>query len=134
MNEEDWKTVARRRLLKFEDELHNAYESGMDAESGSKTWNFLNSMFYAMTIMSTIGCSVNNTNTKRKVILSHSRPFFFIGYGHISVSTILGKILSILFALVGIPICTIVIGDAARVFTCMLKLLLTRNPSHRNGI
>lgn len=58
--EEDWKSQARIRLRKFEEELHAAHESGMTSYSGKKSWNFLNSLIYCWTVLTTIGRYAQN--------------------------------------------------------------------------
>jgi hypothetical protein len=47
--------MARTRLRKFEEELHVAFDSGMNTYSGHTSWNFVNGVLYCMTIISTIG-------------------------------------------------------------------------------
>lgn len=53
--EDDWKSMARTRLRKFEEELHSAFENGMNSYSGMTTWNFVNSVLYCLTAVTTIG-------------------------------------------------------------------------------
>lgn len=53
--EEDWKSVARNKLRQFEDELQNAFDTGMSNYSGQKAWSFVNSCIYCFSVISTIG-------------------------------------------------------------------------------
>lgn len=55
LREEDWKSMARKKLYEFEDQLHNAHEAGVTSYSGQKSWNFMNSFVYCMTLVTTIG-------------------------------------------------------------------------------
>lgn len=55
MREEDWKSMARNKLRKFEEELQNAFDSGMSNYSGQKAWSFLNSWVYCFSVITTIG-------------------------------------------------------------------------------
>lgn len=53
--EDDWKSMARKKLRMFEEELHAAHEAGMTSYSGMKAWTFLNSVIYCLTVVTTIG-------------------------------------------------------------------------------
>lgn len=55
LREDDWKTAARNKLRKFEEELHSAHEAGMTSYSGMKAWTFINGIIYCMTVVTTIG-------------------------------------------------------------------------------
>lgn len=55
LREEDWKSMARKKLYEFEDQLHTAHEAGVTSYSGQKSWNFMNSFVYCMTLITTIG-------------------------------------------------------------------------------
>ncbi|XP_035895676.1 uncharacterized protein LOC118504801 isoform X1 [Anopheles stephensi] len=97
--EEDWKLSARNRLRKFEEELQIAFEAGMKSYSGNTAWNFVNGVIYSLTVVSTIG------------------------YGHISPSTTTGRALTILYAIIGIPIFLIVLADFGKLFTRGIKFM-----------
>ena len=55
MREEDWKSMARRKLMEFEEQLHTAHEAGVHSYSGQKSWSFLNAVMYCLTVITTIG-------------------------------------------------------------------------------
>lgn len=47
--------MARTRLRKFEEELQEAIEGGMNTYSGHTTWSFVNSVLYCLDVSTTIG-------------------------------------------------------------------------------
>ncbi|XP_011500827.1 PREDICTED: uncharacterized protein LOC105364559 [Ceratosolen solmsi marchali] len=99
MKEDDWKSMARRKLMDFEEQLHTAHEAGIQTYSGQRSWSFLNAMVYCLTIVSTIG------------------------YGHLSPSTTTGRALTIIYAIFGIPMFLIVLADFGKLFTRGIKFL-----------
>ncbi|XP_059622202.1 uncharacterized protein LOC132265520 isoform X2 [Phlebotomus argentipes] len=99
LREEDWKALARSRLRKFEEELHTAHEAGMTSYSGQKAWSFLNGWAYCLTVVTTIG------------------------YGHISPATTTGRAITIVYAVIGIPIFLILLADFGKLFTRGIKFL-----------
>lgn len=55
LKEEDWKSMARRKLMEFEEQLHTAHEAGVHSYSGQKSWSFLNAVGYCLSVITTIG-------------------------------------------------------------------------------
>ena len=53
--EDEWKSLARRKLMEFEEQLHAAHEAGVHSYSGQKSWTFLNAVVYCLTVITTIG-------------------------------------------------------------------------------
>ncbi|XP_066157290.1 uncharacterized protein [Euwallacea fornicatus] len=97
--EDDWKSFARRRLRQFEEELHSAHEAGMKEYSGMRSWSFLNGIVYSLTIVTTIG------------------------YGHMFPKTDYGRALTIVYALIGIPLFLIALTDFGKLFTRAIKFV-----------
>ncbi|XP_026498829.2 muscle M-line assembly protein unc-89-like [Vanessa tameamea] len=97
LREEEWKSLARRKLHEFEDQLHTAHEAGVTSYSGQKSWNFMNSFVYCLTLVTTIG------------------------YGHIAPKTTYGRVATIGYAIIGIPLFLIVLADFGKLFTRIIK-------------
>ncbi|XP_022918345.2 uncharacterized protein [Onthophagus taurus] len=97
LREEDWKSLARNKLKHFEEELHVAHEAGIRSYTGKTSWSFLNGIIYSLTLVTTIG------------------------YGHMFPTTITGKGLTILYALIGIPLFLIILTDFGKLFTRCIK-------------
>ena len=54
--EDDWKSLARQKLRKFEEELHELEEVNVGRRfPGMKSWNFVNCILYCWTVVTTIG-------------------------------------------------------------------------------
>ncbi|MPC12936.1 Potassium channel subfamily K member 18 [Portunus trituberculatus] len=93
-NSSGWHEEIQERLRRFEDDLVTAvgdqlYDQGPDEQR--ERWNVIGSLFYCVTVITTIG------------------------YGHISPRTRLGKMVTIFYAIIGIPLmllCLTNIGDA----------------------
>uniref|UniRef100_A0A1I8NSM8 Potassium channel domain-containing protein n=1 Tax=Stomoxys calcitrans TaxID=35570 RepID=A0A1I8NSM8_STOCA len=99
MREEDWKTLARQKLRKFEEELHAMGAMGIRYFPGQRSWNFVNCILYCWTVITTIG------------------------YGHITPKTTLGQSLTIAYAIIGIPIFLILLADFGKLFTRIIKFM-----------
>ncbi|KAG6449864.1 hypothetical protein O3G_MSEX006302 [Manduca sexta] len=97
LREEDWKSMARKKLFEFENQLHTAHEAGVTSYSGQRSWNFMNSFVYCLTLITTIG------------------------YGHIAPKTTYGRVATIVYAIVGIPLFLIVLADFGKLFTRIIK-------------
>jgi hypothetical protein len=52
---EEWKSLARRKLMEFENQLQEAYDAGVNTYSGKRSWSFLNAVVYCITVVTTIG-------------------------------------------------------------------------------
>jgi len=94
LHQENWTSEVTSSLKKFEKQLIIALkEKGWDGkeDESTVTWTFAGALFYCITVITTIG------------------------YGHIAPKTPVGKIVTIFYAIVGIPITVICwsnIGDA----------------------
>ncbi|XP_050423678.1 TWiK family of potassium channels protein 7-like isoform X1 [Adelges cooleyi] len=99
MGEDQWKQIARRKLVEFEEQLHDAFEAGTTTYSGRSSWSFVNSAIYSFTVVTTIG------------------------YGHIVPSTNTGRLITIVYAIFGIPIFLILLADFGKMFTRGIKFL-----------
>ncbi|CAG4967701.1 unnamed protein product [Parnassius apollo] len=97
LREEDWKSMARKKLFEFEEQLHTAHEAGVTSYSGQRSWNFMNSFVYCLTLVTTIG------------------------YGHIAPKTTYGRVATIVYAIIGIPLFLIVLADFGKLFTRIIK-------------
>ncbi|XP_015113000.1 uncharacterized protein LOC107038414 isoform X2 [Diachasma alloeum] len=99
LKEDDWKSMARRKLKEFEEQLYEAYDAGLHTYSGQKTWSFLNAFVYCLTVVTTIG------------------------YGHIYPTTSTGQAMTIIYAIFGIPMFLIILADFGKLFTRGMKFL-----------
>ena len=113
MHQENWTTEVTTSLKKFEKQLIIALkEKGWDGkeDEDTVTWTFAGALFYSITVITTIGTTISLSLI---IIFLHQRSI--PGYGHIAPKTPVGKIVTIFYAIVGIPITVICgsnIGDA----------------------
>ncbi|XP_049539347.1 potassium channel subfamily K member 18 isoform X3 [Anopheles darlingi] len=95
-----WEGRAINLVEEYSAVLYQSYKEGsFENKQNKKTWSFWNAMFYCGTIYTTIG------------------------YGHISPSTTTGRALTIVYAIIGIPIFLIVLADFGKLFTRGIKFL-----------
>jgi hypothetical protein len=95
----NWSAHLREALKDYEGQLHTAFAHGINSDSEERVWDFWGSMFFCATIYTTIG------------------------YGHIAPATDGGRIATMLYAVIGIPLCLIVMADMGKLMTRGIKYL-----------
>lgn len=94
LDELEWKSLARKRLETFEEEIHTAVEAGVKSYSSHDVWTPSNALLYTFTLATTIG------------------------YGSLTPSSIEVRLLSMVYAGVSCPLLALLLGEVS----LMLKL------------
>ncbi|XP_075218289.1 potassium two pore domain channel sandman isoform X1 [Lycorma delicatula] len=105
---ENWTRLAEQEVLKFQDILVRKYRS-MPSENENHIWSFPSSFLYSLTLITTIG------------------------YGSVSPRTTWGRITTVLYALIGIPLMLVylsTVGDSLAKYIRKIYTRLNRNNSH----
>ncbi len=56
LTELDWKSSARKHLVEFENQIHEAVDAGLrHSHSGTVRWTLPNSILYSLSLVTTIG-------------------------------------------------------------------------------
>jgi len=96
-NEQAFRLLMRLEMKKYESHLYAAFGEGVNTATDVEVWDFWGSLFYCATVYTTIG------------------------YGNISPATDVGRVVTILYSLIGIPLCLIVLADLGKLFTRAIK-------------
>ena len=117
LEQKNWTDDVTSRLKRFEKGIIIALkDKGWDGKESNETvtWTFPGGLFYSITVITTIGTYY---------FFSHFFCYFFLslvelkfsGYGHIAPKTAWAKVVTIFYAILGIPLtvlCWSNIGDA----------------------
>ena len=55
LEELEWKSAARQRIMTFENQIHEAVAAGVSSTSGQHVWSIPNTFVYVFTLSTTIG-------------------------------------------------------------------------------
>jgi len=97
LEESEWKSLARNKLETFEEEIHTAVEAGLKSYSGSTVWTPSNSLLYTFTIATTIG------------------------YGSLTPSNPLVRLLSLAYAGIACPLFALLLGEISALILASAK-------------
>jgi len=124
--EDEWRELARQRLIDFEDQLHEAFSAGLTSYTGKRTWGFWDAVAFSMTTVSTIGkynvCAAESHVDANVMAMINTFFFQFSGYGHIVPVTWLGRMITICYSTFGIPLFLILLAESGLLLTRILKL------------
>ncbi|ESO82628.1 hypothetical protein LOTGIDRAFT_109014 [Lottia gigantea] len=98
-NTTDNEDQLNKLLINYETNVINAYRNGMTASSTGVQWHFQSAVFYCLTVYTTIG------------------------YGCIVPVTSLGRSVTIVYALIGIPLALVILAKLGKKFTWWIKFM-----------
>ena len=121
--EDEWRSMAREKLVEFEDQLHEAFSAGLTSYSGKRTWGFWDGVAFSMTTVSTIGTTFNFYFNQFVNITTLFNAFvnLAVGYGHIVPVTWFGRMGTITYSLFGIPLFLVLLADSGLLLTRIVK-------------
>ncbi|GAB1604293.1 family of potassium channels 18-like isoform X2 [Argonauta hians] len=93
----NWTQYVNEQLPRYEEKIYQAYKYSMSSDT--EVWDFYGALLYCGTIYTTIG------------------------YGHVAPSTDWGRIATMIYGTIGVPLALIVLADMGRHFTILLKVL-----------
>jgi len=102
LDEHEWKSSARKKIMKFEEQLHEAVEAGVSTNSGQKVWSLSNAFVYCFTLATTIG------------------------YGHLTPSSPMVRLVSIVYGGLAAPLLALLIGQISTFLSTLLAVMATR--------
>ena len=92
----------------------------------TNNWDYIQSCFFALTILTTIGMNLDTTLEK---YLSLKYLKLFAGYGNFAVETFEGRFFCLFFGIIGIPLMLSVLADVGGIFAGILQLAWDKNKS-----
>ncbi|ROT66164.1 TWiK family of potassium channels protein 18 [Penaeus vannamei] len=99
LHKDRWYEDVNETLYKFQNDIVTVVKSGYDGRSHEEVWNFPASLMFCLSV------------------------FTMIGYGHMTPRTDWGKIATILYAVLGIPLYIVYFMNMGRVFAKSFKFL-----------
>jgi len=102
LDEHEWKSSARKKIMNFEEQLHEAVEAGVSTNSGHKIWSLSNALVYCFTLATTIG------------------------YGHLTPSSPMVRMVSIVYGGLAAPLLALLIGQISSFLSTLLAVIATR--------
>ncbi|XP_060527836.1 TWiK family of potassium channels protein 7-like [Cylas formicarius] len=101
---EEWVGEASRVIMRFEERMTDAYDKHplVVSSPNQEVWTIWNSIVYCATLYTTIG------------------------YGHLYPTTFTGRVLTIAYSIIGIPLFLIVLADFGKLFTKAIKWVWSR--------
>lgn len=109
-DEFEWKSSARQKIMQFEDQIHKAVEAGVSSTSGQNVWSIPNTFVYVFTLATTIG------------------------YGHLTPNDANVRLVSLVYALIAIPLLTCLVSQLSSGINTLLNIIALSRISDNSNL
>ena len=104
-------------LVRFQGQVVRQVREGYTGnDPGVRVWTFSSSLMYSLTVFTTIGIIIISIDR-----LLTTRDGCNSGYGNLTTRTSLGKVVTIMYALVGIPLMFIYMANIGTILATAFK-------------